>query len=55
MKRILISSESLVLHQRYEVTGCVTEKLRIPKEHCKLLAGPVPRLIPIQIETVSFV
>ena len=42
MKRILISCESLVLHQRYEVTGCVTEKLRIPREHCKLLVGPVP-------------
>ena len=34
MKRILISCESLVLHQGYEVTGCVTEKLRIPREHC---------------------
>ena len=50
MKRILISCESLVLHQGYEVTGCVTEKLRIPREHCKLLAGPVPHHIPTPIQ-----
>lgn len=50
MKRILISCESLVLHQGYEVTGCVTEKLRILREHFKLhvLAGPVSHHIPIQ-------
>ena len=50
MKRILISCESLVLHQGYEVTGCVTEKLRIPREYCKLLAGPVPHHIPTPIQ-----
>ena len=50
MKRILISCESLVLHQGYEVTGCVKEKLRIPREHCKLLAGPVPHHIPTPIQ-----
>ena len=34
-----ISSESLSLHQRREVTGYVTES---PREDCKLLVGPVP-------------
>ena len=54
MKRILISCESLVLHQGYEVTGCVTETLRIPREHCKLLAGPVPHHIPTPIRFPLF-
>ena len=38
-----ISSKSLGLHQRCELTGCVAEKLWIPKRgllYCKLLVGP---------------
>ena len=41
--RANISSKSLGLHQRCELTGCVAEKLWIPKRgllYCKLLVGP---------------
>ena len=41
--RANISSKPLGLHQRCELTGCVAEKLWIPKRgllYCKLLVGP---------------